>query len=143
MKSRLFLMSMALFVLVACTDKKQTEVDSTQSIIGHWEETDPLDAQFQPVTLDYVDRLFIESDKSWQSFRDDELTGSGTYTIGHTDNYIINDENLGAQDSIVFISDGKIQVECFVYNRSTDRLSFIGKPSLTGNPYKQWKRISE
>ena len=104
--------------------QKQTEVDSTQSIIGHWEETDPLDTQFQPVTLDYVDRLFIESDKSWQSFRDDELTGSGTYTTGHTDNYIVNDENLGAQDSIVFIS-------------------FIGKPGLTGNPYKQWKRISE
>ncbi len=139
MKTKLLLMSMVLCVLAAC-DKKQ-EVVRGESIIGHWEETDPRDAQYQPVELGYIDRLFIESDATWKSYRDDVLTGEGNYTLGHTDDYISNGERYGAQDSIVFVSDGKTQVEYYIYDKTSDQLKFTGNPGLVGQPFKVWKRI--
>ena len=91
--------------------------------------------------LSIIDRLFIESDATWKSYRDDVLTGEGNYTLGHTDDYISNGESYGAQDSIVFVSDGKTQVEYYIYDKTADQLKFTGNPGLTGQPFKLWKRI--
>ena len=141
MKTKIFMLCMVLVAFTACKEKNTVDNTADKNLVGHWEETDPRDAEFQPITLDYVDRLFLETDMSWKAYRDDQVTGEGTYTVGHTDNYMLNGENLGAQDSIVFHSGDKTTVEYYIYDKSSDRLSFTGRPGLTGYPYKVWKRV--
>ena len=142
MKTKFFLFPIMLISFMSCSKKEQVETPvSTQSIIGHWEETDARDAQFQPITLDYVDRLYLEADNTWKSYRDDSLTGQGIYTLGHTDDYQLQGESYGSQDSIAFKSEGKEWSEFYIYESETDLLKFTHGPGVVGQPFKVWKRI--
>ncbi|MCM1034612.1 MAG: hypothetical protein NC038_03145 [Paludibacter sp.] len=129
---------------LSCNTHTVGPVDSIEkgnSIIGHWEECDPVDVQYQPITPEFIEQLYIESDNTWQTFHDGELYDWGTYTTGHCDDYIFENESYGAQDSIVFVGQNATTVEFYVYNSNEDKLYYTWHPAAVGQPFKCWKRI--
>lgn len=135
----LFLLTALLF-FVSC---EASDVVKGDSIFGHWEWCDPVDAMYQPVTPDHSETLYLEKDLTWKFFRNGVLESEGTFVAGVVEHYLDEDSfDLGEQHYLDFTGkDGSVKREYYMYFAEEDKIAYIYRPGSVGLPAKIWKRV--
>lgn len=141
MKTRIFYFILMSFCLMACSSNEAPVVGD--SLFGHWEWCDAVDAQYRPITPDHSETLFLENDSTWKKFRDNKLEAEGTFVVDAEEHYLdVDGVDLGRFEYLEFTDkNANVRREYFEYRKSEDRLVFLGTPGATGLPFKMWRRI--
>lgn len=142
MKKYVFLLMAAVCMFASCSTD-EPEVLKGDSLYGHWEWCDMVDVNYQPVTPDHTETLFLEKDHTWEKYRDGKLESKGSFLSAKVEHFLAADGyDLGEYDYLEFTDEnGSIQREYFEYRKEEDRLVFIGTPGYVGLPFKMWKRV--